>query len=84
MPKGRAARGSREPNPAPVSSSRYWPRSTGVQRHNAPLAVIEPAARSRLQWRLRARQQRPLEYTWTPSDVLFDSAVDHRIGDNRI
>src|SRR5450759_3901667 len=74
---------SRERNPAPVSSSRGWRRSIGARRHNAPLAVIEPAARSRLRWRVRACEQRPLEYKWAPSDILFDGAIAHRIGETR-
>ena len=65
------------------SSSKCWRRSTGAPRHNASLAVIEPAARSRLQWRLRAREQRPLEYKWAPSDILFDGAIAQRIGKTR-
>ena len=68
---------------APVSSSRCWRRSTGAQRPDAPLAVIEPATRSRLRWGLRAREQRPLEYSGTPSNVLFDGSFAHRVGETR-
>ncbi len=58
-------------------------RSTRAPPHYAPLAVIEPAARTRLQWGLRTRQQRPLEYDRTSSDVLFDGTIAHRIGEMR-
>ena len=37
----------------------------------------------RLRRRLRAREQRPLEYNWAPSDVLFDCALALRIGETR-
>jgi hypothetical protein len=60
-----------------------WRRSTWARRHSAPLAVIEPAARSRLRLRLRAREQRPLEYNWAPSDGLLDGALAHRVGEAR-